>query len=128
MATRFKLVLAHDIVSIALGWRHILIGVGRVLMQRSSLHHIESLSKRYPFLTSVKSRDKVLLCRVCGFAMARATMPNGWSIDSCSAYQIEELLQSKGLQSWLGDLPAQAQKPEMGELTVLGNNLPSPGD
>lgn len=112
----------------AMGWFHISIGLGRILLRKSRLHYLESLSASYPFLAPVKSQDKLLPCRVCGYAMARATMPNGWSIDNCSAFRLEEILQSKLLQSWLGDLPNPAPKLEMGELTALGNNLPSPGD
>jgi hypothetical protein len=41
------------------------------------------------------------VCEICGFALARVTLPNGWTLETCSATGLKHVLANKErLEEW----------------------------
>lgn len=40
------------------------------------------------------------VCWICGFALARLTLQNEWTLETCSATGLKHVLRNKGLDEW----------------------------
>jgi hypothetical protein len=45
------------------------------------------------------------VCEVCGYLAMRATLKDGWTVETCSAMPALPALQSREFNEWLSSLP-----------------------
>jgi hypothetical protein len=49
--------------------------------------------------------SKIEVCQVCGFALARVTLPGEWTLETCSASGLKHVLNNDRLSEWSKSLP-----------------------
>ena len=46
------------------------------------------------------ANDEIEVCSICGFALARVTLANDWTLETCSATGLRHVLRNKALDEW----------------------------
>ncbi len=83
------------------GVRHRLLGVKKVLFKQPNTFYLDRLNRLgvncKPVTTSA---DKDVVCHICGYSMANMALPGGWSLQACSAVNMERTATSSTFKKW----------------------------
>lgn len=121
-----------------LGVRHRLLGVKRTMLKQPATIYMERLNHLgFNCKPVTTNAAKNVVCHICGYSMASMTLGNGWSIQACSAVNIEKTAKRPAFKKWAETLsscqhqqfpenaPQKFQKGERPNLPVLtASNLP----
>ncbi len=92
------------------GLKHASMGWQRIILKRP----VESLLPRFlPTLKNIgidagaaqDASGQIRRCAICGYALARVTLDNGWTMDVCSAMPVLKFNHPL-LNRWVKDMPS----------------------
>jgi hypothetical protein len=88
------------------GLKHFALRWQRLVLGRPRSHFLPNYSGAGIEVEEFCSYDgQPANCQVCGYALLRATLPNGWRIETCSALPAFPQFGSREFNDWLASLP-----------------------
>jgi hypothetical protein len=90
------------------GFKHIGMGLERRIARRSQTFFLPAIESRGVRAQRFSSHDGTpAICSICGYAMIRLELPNGWLFDTCSAMPTVSALESQQFKAWTDSLSSE---------------------
>lgn len=87
------------------GFKHIGLGWTRTFAKRPESFFLSNYSARSVLVERFAARDgRDAICPICGYAMIRVELPNGWLFETCSAMPTITGLDSADFNKWAESL------------------------
>jgi hypothetical protein len=87
------------------GVKHISVGWTRALSRRPDSYFIPDYTARGVLVERYLNRDgRDAICSICGYAMIRLELPNGWLFETCSAMPTVTAIGSPEFMQWAQSL------------------------
>lgn len=104
---------------------HLIVGWDRSLFRRPIDLHLQQFEisaalSQLAIAADIEKHEAV--CAICGYRLVKLEIVGGWTLETCSAVGIKELLARPNLPDWLLGLPGCTEA--LGTLTQAAAKLP----
>ena len=86
------------------GFKHLRLNWTRMLSNRPDTWFIKNYEIRGLNVERFTEDGRPAICSICGYAMIRLELKNGWLMDTCSAMPVLSGLESKEFAGWVDSL------------------------